>query len=51
MAVYTSKKQAQEALRDARQRLKDARKAKDAVAKAAALKDCQDIQFVLDRWY
>lgn len=58
MPAYGSKKQAQQALQEARNRLVDARniwkKDKSDANKAAmdqALKECNDIQHVIDRYF
>lgn len=50
LAQYSSKKQVQAALTSARKRLKQARQNKNEAAIQKALKDCQDIQYVYDRW-
>lgn len=48
MATWTSKSQVKEALQVARRNLKENRK--DPVLKAQYLKECADLQAVLDRW-
>lgn len=52
MTIYSSKKQVQDELRAARLDLKSARKNSGAgsQAAAAALKKCNDLQYILDTW-
>ncbi len=52
MPVYKSKKDVENKLRQAREKLKAAREAKpvDPEKVAEALKTCNEIQHVLDRW-
>ena len=46
MATWTSKQEVKEALQEARKNLKQYRK--DPELKAKYLKECQDLQYVLD---
>lgn len=52
MTTWTSKSQVKEALQFARQALKNARRihGKESPEAAEALKKCNEIQTVLDRW-
>jgi hypothetical protein len=52
MPTYSSKQEVKDALQDARRNLKQARSqyGKNSQEAADALKECNNIQYVLDRW-
>jgi len=50
LASYSSKREAQEALQQAREKLAKAREAKDTKAFDAAMKECENLRVVIDRW-